>query len=563
MDHVLWVCHSYDFTQHHYANRLVAQALKLYASYDFILSNACVKLQNVSSDIVESNSSPRFVELLLQTEVNTSQAISCEYGIDVSRHNFIEYASTISPDTSLAKTIYTADICDLQSYTYRGVPVGLYSFVDLSLCRKANDPARYPAFFRHTLYLCCLYLNKLSQQSIPPTILILENEYSYCKCLEHYAKHEYVSIVNKYHFLSTDQQSITFYQDQFKDIFLRRAMASSPIILNEEAKAYYYVYDYLVKRILRSTSSHSYSPKLQPWRTDSDIQLYLESHHPCIAYFSSSLDEILPNRISLDQSNTIYLEKPSPFTSELQFVKQLALFSASQGYGLIIRLHPRLGNESRSSYESPHLEEWRSLILGISNMCEVFVVWPEDQLNSYQIGLRADVCTYWWSTIGVELALLGCKVMPAIHDRASENIRYTFEGWPSEPVAWFKALMSLLEHDAKSNFGPLFAAKSFYFSMIFGAASIDNWIEADPSFAMCSLKYGSFWATIAKTSNIKPDTCLLAKAKYKYLLLIQQMLHLDFALPSHSYQYLIISGLLSDHGGKLSSSADELLSRIR
>lgn len=539
---MLWICHSFDAIQHDLSNSLVRKVAGEY-SYQVLFSKSVVILQNAPSSLIESNSSAEFILLLIESEESSLEEACKKFTVDKSQMMILRDSARKAYQSELHRNIYESEVDSLLRFSYEGVPVGQYALIDLSLCRKTSAPTSYISFFRHTVFLSCIYIACLKALTIKPEVAIVENEYSYCKSSEHFLKIKFDCDVNKVTFATTSPSLITFYKDRFYDSFLRRALASSPLTLSSEHLAYAYATQYIRNKIVLASTSQSYSPSIHDWDSESCLANYLSRKRRSIAYFSSSGDEIASAEIAFKSSGVHYHQKQKLFDNELDCVEKLSKFCHDNGHGLVIRLHPRLCRTSRESYVSSSYESWTDLISDLSSKYDIFTVLPQDQINSYHLGLRVKAGVYWWSSMGVELGMLGAIMLPAVYDNSTENIRYDFVDfeWPVDASNWFKCLESVISTRKASIFDPLQAAKAFYYLVGFGSSDARS---TDSNSIRQSVEMGSLLSSLSNYKEIRPNMLMISRSKINHLLYIQDVLSRIFKLPIDSHAYKVIETCL-------------------
>jgi len=161
--------------------------------------------------------------------------------------------------------------------------------------------------------------------------------------------------------------------------------------------------------------SHSYSPA----RTDANPldRLGLRRDRKLVLALTSSLDERQAAQF-LERAWSPGFELDSVNSSARAFPDQIAWLTSMCSWAsgrcdvqLVIRIHPREGVNKRENVASSHLLRLQAALSDLPD--NVRVVWPEDQLSTYDLIEAAHLVQCSWSTIGMEAARLGVPVMTA------------------------------------------------------------------------------------------------------------------------------------------------------
>ncbi|MFL2770110.1 MAG: hypothetical protein ACJZ9F_03780 [Rhodospirillaceae bacterium] len=130
-------------------------------------------------------------------------------------------------------------------------------------------------------------------------------------------------------------------------------------------------------------------------------KLGLDTSRPVWVLFTSSVDEIA------DKENII-----SVFPNQNDWVEaSLSYAAAHPDLQLVVRVHPNVGSDRSLGANMEDIEYFRSLESQIpSNVC---IVQPGDNTSSYTLAELCEVALVWYSTIGIEAAVLGRRVVQA------------------------------------------------------------------------------------------------------------------------------------------------------
>jgi hypothetical protein len=187
--------------------------------------------------------------------------------------------------------------------------------------------------------------------------------------------------------------------------WLHRSELNALGIAPADAKTVYnFCAEYIDKHIL-GRSAMNYSPMCTSIESIVRLREWIISNP--IVYYSSSPDEI----ISLQQQaidaglNNSFIDGMATEEDGIHHALESANILNRR---LVIRLHPRLGKEARSTAVSDR----RNSLVGFcddlaKNNENVIVVYPEDKVNSYELAFNAFLSLSLRSTIILDLRMLG------------------------------------------------------------------------------------------------------------------------------------------------------------
>jgi len=190
-----------------------------------------------------------------------------------------------------------------------------------------------------------------------------------------------------------------------------------------------------------------------------------------VVAFTSSLDEVSSAALQMEALTGTALEYSSPFTTDVQnlhneWLQSVAAWADSRGdIELVIRVHPREGANKREKESSAHLAKLRTYLAKLPECCSV--IWPEDEISSYQLGETADVVLTSWSTIGLEFARLGTPVLCATSG-LSPLPNESFHRFEADKRGYFTALEELL--NGQSTLNDIVLSYRFWNFLILGCA---------------------------------------------------------------------------------------------
>lgn len=179
-----------------------------------------------------------------------------------------------------------------------------------------------------------------------------------------------------------------------------------------------------VKRLValktRGYGTHTYSKSIQKRDEESSRFIDLCSEvsdrgGKIVSMFSSSSDELVGQLLAY-RHESIDLDHLSPpiFDSQQDWMTQTInhFGQVRPNDLLVVRIHPRLAEDHRGYLSSPGLSVLMNELDACSmNYDNIFIVPPSSNLSSYLIGSVSDLIINGWSTIGLDFAILGYRVI--------------------------------------------------------------------------------------------------------------------------------------------------------
>jgi hypothetical protein len=186
-----------------------------------------------------------------------------------------------------------------------------------------------------------------------------------------------------------------------------------------------------------------YSPARTGSTDDVFGRLALSPQRRTIVAFTSSLDEIAANNQYLAALNCEPFSERQPFRDQIEWLEALIeKVEPSPGLQLIIRIHPREGANRREAVVSSHLGLLKARFSGSYE--HVRVVWPGDDVSSYDLMELADVGLSSWSSTALEMARFGVPAMIAFDKHTPFPIGDVVR-WAEKPEDYFRILDELLQ----------------------------------------------------------------------------------------------------------------------
>jgi hypothetical protein len=367
---------------------------------------------------------------------------------------------------------------ELFNYQWKNLPLGSFLSTDLSLSRKRDSIESIADlhFCRLTLFFsvsACIAFEKLNDH-YSFSRLAINNCYTFNLAFRSYASCLSLPVVNILS-RSNDPGYVAIYTNSKSDIFLRRALASSPASFASPSTTVDFCFRYLRTKLIKRKSSQIYSP-----RGDKALRLSLVPFGSrYITYFTSSPDE-LRNSDSISSLEPLFLKtRRSLFADEFEVIRYLSRFCTQHQLNLVVRIHPRLGLEARSGYrfESPSLVSFIALEQELAPRANITFIHPDSPICSYSLGRYSLANVFWWSSIGIELAMLGAPCMPALADQdPGLGIRYHCfaDRLPASLPDWEQCLDDLVSAPRFDHALMLQACSDFYFSIGYGFIDVHS-----------------------------------------------------------------------------------------
>jgi hypothetical protein len=180
---------------------------------------------------------------------------------------------------------------------------------------------------------------------------------------------------------------------------------------------------YLDSRI-KGQGSHVYSAGYradEPMHYGTDVLDWIENQsargRKVISLFTSSPDELVGQQIVFSHAklNISHLSNPIFMDQDDWVASTIRHFSLKDtSASLVIRFHPRLAADNRGLLDAPYFEEYFKNLISLCKLFpNILLVHPSHKISSYLIGFKSCFILNGWSTIGMELAAKGCKVLNA------------------------------------------------------------------------------------------------------------------------------------------------------
>jgi len=327
-------------------------------------------------------------------------------------------------------------------HTVESVPIGQVSLHDLSLVHHLNSPLDTEDPTIHLFYRLTVFISHLGIAALKNYLSassgFLASSSTRCIIPDHYSPYlsseNYLSVNHGISSMALTADHV--FDNHLKILrpnwFLEQKLSTYRL---QQCGAEYaspphmfeYTREYVNRKILCGQSNQMFSPT----RSSSDtivskLKEYSRRFSSTIVYYTSSPDEQLNNDFvyPFSQLQSGAISKGIVlYEREEDYLRDVIKFCVLKNIGLIIRIHPRMSPHSDCVIPSGLAEIKSALSEDLNNHC--FVVNPGDQISSYWLASLGNLNLFYWSTIGIELMLLGFS---SLAPNAVNS--YTYYGYP-------------------------------------------------------------------------------------------------------------------------------------
>ena len=141
--------------------------------------------------------------------------------------------------------------------------------------------------------------------------------------------------------------------------------------------------------------------------------LKIDNKKKILVAYTSSIDEIRASNINKDVFN-LYFKKIDIFNSQLDWLKKTIDYveNKNKDFQLIIKIHPRSsGNPEEMKNYKKYFE--------YKNFKNVRIIYPDENISSFNLAEIADLALVSWSNIALELTRLGIPVLSGFQSDAN------------------------------------------------------------------------------------------------------------------------------------------------
>ncbi|OGJ37760.1 MAG: hypothetical protein A2182_03095 [Candidatus Pacebacteria bacterium RIFOXYA1_FULL_38_18] len=249
---------------------------------------------------------------------------------------------------------------------------------------------------------------KIIKKEKPDILLMYNTLYSVNRVWERYAHLKKIPTYFLHHGLNFSDIDNTvliaknnsiYYLKSLRKIWLRlKNYPSSKKMLS-------YVTDHFLE-LLKGEHSLVYSAPKSKKRINVRKVFNIKENQKVLSATMSSYDELL----AAEYVEAISKSKNVIFNDQVDWVKSLINYVKNKpNLFLIIRVHPREFPNKRDNLKSEHAGVLEKVLKKLPN--NVKVNWPKDNLSIYDLAQETDVFLNAWSTVGVEMSLLGIPVV--------------------------------------------------------------------------------------------------------------------------------------------------------
>ena len=324
----------------------------------------------------------------------------------------------------LQRKIFNLRSQELFRLSHRGYPVCEHFCVDMSLdCKstskdlKPNTPELH--ILRLTAYYSALMVEALHEffQTVPKAdyLCLSTSVYSLdwvCRGFALTRGHEHLFVMN----VSDGVPRCQVNSSYSHDLVLRRQLQEDEIYYQDFLiNAIDYALGYLVTR-LSARSAHTYSP-LTTQLSELERVGELINANPksnLWVYYTNSPDELIS--ISHDHQHSgaaefLPWDSSGVVQNEIEALHTISHMAHQHNAMLVIRQHPRLGPEARSSFLSSEYHVLADCCRRLEKMYpkRVLTFEPWSSINSYELALHSDRVVSFRGTMPLEVSLLGIR----------------------------------------------------------------------------------------------------------------------------------------------------------
>ena len=171
-------------------------------------------------------------------------------------------------------------------------------------------------------------------------------------------------------------------------------------------------------------------------------RLNLSPDRKILVAFTSSLDEVGANNQYLSALNCEPFSDVQPFADQIEWLRALIDRVENSDYlQLVVRIHPREDANRRENLVSSHLAQLRMHF--DRPFDHVRIVWPADDISSYDLMEIADVGLSGWSSTALEMARLGVPAVIAFDKHTPLPVGDVVQ-WAEKPDAYFSLIETML-----------------------------------------------------------------------------------------------------------------------
>jgi hypothetical protein len=324
----------------------------------------------------------------------------------------------------LCKRIFELGSLEIFELKYRDYPISQHFCVDMSLdCKTTSktlqDNTPHLRNLRLLAYHSCLMVEVLHRffEAHPKTHyrLLSTSVYSLnwiCRGFALTRGHEHLFLEH----IPAPVLGCKVYASYSHDLLLRRQVQAAELYdLDHLVTAIEYAISYLRKR-LSPQSSHTYSPLITRTNELSKLgsPLMANPDSALWVYYTNSPDELVS--ISHDYqcahlNSTMPWDDSGVAQDEAAALQLMASIAQQQNALLVIRQHPRLGPEARSSFLSSEYRQLADCCTHLERLYPGVVLSfePWNLINSYELALLADRVISFRGTMPLEVSLLGLR----------------------------------------------------------------------------------------------------------------------------------------------------------
>lgn len=316
------------------------------------------------------------------------------------------------------------------TFTYKGLQIGKIALYDLVLATKIlqiaplnkENQVLYRKYILNTMI--AMEIVNTACETIHPDLILTFNPYAQCQAAKYIAEKNniFYKFLTNISYCGSDYSQyyvtkgfITI--DLFKICQLWHKYSNIPILPQYVDKSWK---DTIFKSY--GTGSHIFSKSKKSTPKQLLKQLNLSENKKTIVAFTSSNDEYIGLNAAMQAWN-ISIPATDLFPSTSDWLKFLELYAIEHTeIQIIVRIHPREGIKQLGKPSEHFLllqEEFK-----IKKANNFIIIWPDDDISSYDLIELANLVLITISTMGLECARLGIPILSCSTEKYYSNASF-------------------------------------------------------------------------------------------------------------------------------------------
>jgi len=380
------------------------------ATWFFAIAEAVIAhaLQKRGHNVLFITPGNMFAEI---SNVKQEQILRQEFDLRGYEIGAILTTDDLKKTSSIMKTLNNKNFGKLEIDGIQIGKIALYEFLlhhkkmDAKLTKKEWRLCRTE--IKNTLlsfYAC----RRIIKREKPDRILVYNALYSVNHVWEKYASRTGIPVYFLHHgvnFSDIDNTLIIAKKNTFYFIKTLRKIWSNIKEVSVNRKALGYVTNHFLE-LLKAKHYLVYSTPQSKQKISVRKMFNVEEGQKLMVATMSSYDEMF----AAEYVGEWKMPKNLIFVDQTQWIKSLINYVKNKkDKFLIIRVHPREFPNKRDGVKSEHAKMLEKVLKDLPD--NVRINWPADKLSIYDLAHEADAFLNAWSTVGIEMSLLGIPVV--------------------------------------------------------------------------------------------------------------------------------------------------------